>query len=194
MMTDGEGDGIEGSRLYAMSSKNPDVLLSTAQLTERVAALAAEIERDYADSERLMMIGVLKGSVVFMVDLMKQIDLPLRIDFLQAASYGDSTEPGEVQIVKDVDLPVRGADVLLVEDIVDTGHTLNTVLQMMSFRGARSVKLCALLDKEARREVDVEIHYRGFPIEDHFVVGYGLDYAERYRNLPYIGILDPETL
>ncbi|MEM9553432.1 MAG: hypoxanthine phosphoribosyltransferase [Acidobacteriota bacterium] len=175
-----------------MSIEKPRILLSAEEIDRRTAELAAAIERDYADSERLLVIGVLKGSIVFLVDLMKKLDLPLQVDFLQAASYGDSTEPGEVHILKDVDLPVRGADVLLVEDIVDTGHTLSTVLRMMSFRGARSVKLCALLDKEARRETEVTIDYRGFTIDDHFVVGYGLDYAERYRNLPYVGILEAD--
>lgn len=152
--------------------------------------MAAEIDRDYADSDRLVAIGVLKGSVFFMVDLLKHVKVPLAVDFFQTSSYGDSTEPGEVRIRKDIDMPIRGADVLLIEDIVDTGYTLRTILDLLRFRGARSVKLCALLDKTSRRQVEVPIDYRGFPIEDLFVIGYGLDLAERYRNLPYIGIYE----
>ncbi|HEX4955947.1 MAG TPA: hypoxanthine phosphoribosyltransferase [Thermoanaerobaculia bacterium] len=168
----------------------PTVLISQEDLARRVEEMAAEITRDYAASDRLIVIGVLKGSVFFLTDLLKRVTLPLKVDFLQTSSYGSSTTPGEVRILKDVDLPVRGSDVLLVEDIVDTGYTLRTVLDLLRFRGARTVKLCALLDKASRREIEVPIDYRGFRIEDHFVVGYGLDFAEQHRNLPYIGVLD----
>ncbi len=168
----------------------PVVLISQEDLARRVEEMAAEITRDYAASDRLIVIGVLKGSVFFLTDLLKRVTVPLKVDFLQTSSYGSSTTPGEVRILKDVDLPVRGSDVLLVEDIVDTGYTLRTVLDLLRFRGARSVKLCALLDKASRREIDVPIDYRGFRIEDHVVVGYGLDFAEKHRNLPYIGVLD----
>lgn len=168
----------------------PRVLISAEALQQRVAELAAEINRDYAASERFICVGVLKGSVFFLVDLVKRLDLPVAIDFFQTSSYGGGTSPGEVRIRKDLDLPVRDADVLLVEDIVDTGYTLRTILDLLRWRGARSVKLCALLDKTPARRVDVPIDYRGFPIDDLFVVGYGLDYAERYRNLPYIGVMD----
>jgi len=137
-------------------------------------------------------IGVLKGSVFFMVDLLKRVSVPVFVDFFQTSSYGSGTLPGEIRIRKDADLSVRDADVLLIEDIVDTGHTLRTVLALLRFRGARSVKLCALLDKAARREVEVPIDYRGFTIDDVFVVGYGLDYDEHYRTLPYVGVLDPD--
>ena len=171
-------------------SAAPRVLISADDLQRRVAELAAAINRDYAESDRLICVGVLKGSVFFLVDLVKRLELPVAIDFFQTASYGGGTSPGEVRIRKDLDLPVRDADVLLVEDIVDTGYTLRTILDLLRWRGARSVKLCALLDKSSRREVDVPIEYRGFAIEDLFVVGYGLDYAERYRNLPYIGVLE----
>jgi hypoxanthine phosphoribosyltransferase len=166
------------------------VLVTQEDLERRVAEMAAEIERDYAGSDRLLCIGVLKGSVFFMVDLLKRFTIPVAIDFFQTSSYGASTTPGEVRIRKDVDLPVRGKDVLLIEDIVDTGHTLNTILGLLRFRGARSVRLCALLDKKEAREIDVPIDYRGFEIENLFVVGYGLDFDERYRNLPYIAVLD----
>lgn len=172
------------------SETPPKVLISESDLKARIAEIAAEIDRDYATSDRLIAIGVLKGSVFFMVDLLKHLEVPVMVDFFQASSYGDSTEPGEVRIRKDIDLSVRGADVLLIEDIVDTGYTLRTILDLMRFRQARSVRLCALLDKASRRAVEVPIDYRGFEIEDVFVVGYGLDYAERYRNLPFVGRLD----
>jgi hypoxanthine phosphoribosyltransferase len=168
------------------------VLISQEDLEARVAAMAAEIDRDYAESDRLVCIGVLKGSVFFMVDLLKRLKVPLAIDFFQTSSYGSSTSPGEVRIRKDLDLSIRGKDVLLIEDIVDTGYTLRTILDLLRFRGARSVRLCALLDKAAAREVDVKIDYRGFEIEKLFVVGYGLDFDEHYRNLPYIAVLDSE--
>lgn len=168
-------------------------LISQADLDRRISDLAAEINRDYADSDRLVCVGVLKGSVFFMVDLLKRLTVPLAIDFFQTSSYGSATSPGEVRIRKDLDLPVRGKDVLLIEDIVDTGYTLRTILDLLRFRGARSVKLCALLDKAAAREVEVQIDYRGFEIEKLFVVGYGLDFDEHYRNLPFIGVLEPDS-
>jgi len=170
----------------------PRVLIPATDLQRRVTELAREIDRDYRDCERVIAIGVLKGSVFFMVDLLKQVRTPVAVDFFQTASYGDGTEPGEVRIRKDIDLSIRGADVLLIEDIVDTGYTLRTILDLLRFRGARSVRLCALLDKAARRRVEVEIDYRGFEIDDHFVVGYGLDYADLYRNLPYVGTFEDE--
>jgi len=165
-------------------------LISQADLERRISELAAEIDRDFAESDRLVCVGVLKGSVFFMVDLLKKLTVPLAIDFFQTQSYGSGTSPGEVRIRKDLDLPVRGKDVLLIEDIVDTGYTLRTILDLLRFRGARSVKLCALLDKSEAREVEVKIDYRGFEIERLFVVGYGLDFDEKYRNLPYIGVFD----
>jgi hypoxanthine phosphoribosyltransferase len=174
----------------AAEKSSPRVLISEGDLRRRVTELAGEIDRDYAGSDRLIAIGVLKGSVFFLVDLLQQVTIPVMVDFFQTSSYGDSTEPGEVRIKKDIDLSIRGADVLLVEDIVDTGYTLRTILDLLRFRGAKSVKLCALLDKAERRQVEVPIDYCGFVIEDHFVVGYGLDYADLYRNLPYVGICE----
>jgi hypoxanthine phosphoribosyltransferase len=168
------------------------VMISQQDLERRVAEIAVEVDRDYAQSDRLVAVGVLKGSVFFMVDLLKRLTIPVAIDFFQTASYGANTSPGEVRIRKDIDLSIRGKDVLLIEDIVDTGYTLRTILDLLRFRGARSVKLCALLDKAAAREVEVRIDYKGFEIEPLFVVGYGLDFAERYRNLPYIAVMDPE--
>lgn len=164
-------------------------LISAETLQERISALAAEINTDYADlSQPLVCIGVLKGSVFFLVDLLKQVTVPLVIDFLQTSSYRSGSEPGEVRIRKDIDVAIRGRDVLLIEDIVDTGYTLTTILELFRFRGAKSVKLCAMLDKTEAREIEVGVDYRGFEIDDVFVIGYGLDFDERYRELPFIGV------
>jgi hypoxanthine phosphoribosyltransferase len=168
----------------------PRVLISEERIAQRIDELASEIDRVYADCEAITCIGVLKGSVFFLVDLLKRLRVPVVVDFFQTSSYGSGTVPGEIRIRKDVDLSVRGRDVLLVEDIVDTGHTLRTVLSLLRFRGARSVRLCALLDKKAAREVEVPVDFCGFPIDNVFVVGYGLDYDERYRNLPYVGVME----
>ncbi len=167
-------------------------LISRQDLERRIDELAAEISRDYRDSQRLVAVGVLKGSVFFLSDLLQKVDVPLEVDFFQTSSYGAGTTAGEVRIKKDVDVPLRGADVLLIEDIVDTGYTLSTILGLIRFRGAKSVKLCALLDKVDRREVEIPIDYRGFKIPDLFVVGYGLDFDERFRNLPYVAV--PEDI
>ncbi len=172
-------------------TNQPDVLISREDLDRRLDELAKEITRDYQGNTNLICLGVLKGSVFFMCDLLKRLELPLVMDFFQVSSYGSGTVPGEIRIRKDADMSVRDRDVLLIEDIVDTGHTLQTILALLRFRGARSVRLCALLDKSERREVEVPIHYRGFEIDDVFVIGYGLDFDERYRNLPYIGVLSP---
>jgi hypoxanthine phosphoribosyltransferase len=166
------------------------VLIPAERLARRVAELAAEIDRDYAGGDSLVVIGVLKGAVYFATDLTRAIHVPLTLDFFQTSSYGSGMVAGEIRIKRDIDLSVRGRDVLLVEDIVDTGWTLKTILDLFRFRGARSVKLCALLDKHEAREVEVPIDYCGFKIGKEFVVGYGLDYGERYRNLPYIGVVD----
>lgn len=168
----------------------PRVLISQERLDQRVAELAIEIERDYRDVDRLICVGILKGSVFFMVDLLKQVKLPLVMDFFQTSSYGSGTRPGEVRIRKDLDMSIRDRHVLLIEDIVDTGFTLETIMALLRFRGARSVKLCALLDKVDVRQAEVQIDYRGFEIENVFVVGYGLDHDEVYRNLPFIGVCD----
>ena len=175
---------------WAKEIRLPRVLISEQDLERRVRELAAAIDRDYAATERLICIGVLKGSVFFLVDLLKRVTIPVAVDFFQTASYGAGTVAGEVRIRKDIDLSIRGQDVLLIEDIVDTGYTLRTILDLLRFRGAKSVKLCALLDKVSRREIDVPIEYCGFQIEDVFVVGYGLDFDERYRNLPYVGVYE----
>ena len=171
-------------------NRRPRILISEPEVQSRVREMAAEIDRDYADSDRLVAIGVLKGSVFFLVDLLKHVTVPVAVDFFQTSSYGAGTTAGEVRIRKDIDLSIRGKDVLLIEDIVDTGYTLRTILDLLRWRGARSVKLCALLDKASRREVDVPIDYCGFRIDDVFVVGYGLDFDEQYRNLPYVGVYE----
>jgi hypoxanthine phosphoribosyltransferase len=171
------------------ADERPRVLISEERIQARIDELAHEIDSVYSASGPLTCIGVLKGSVFFLVDLLKRLQVPVVVDFFQTSSYGSGTVPGEIRIRKDVDLSVRGRDVLLVEDIVDTGHTLRTVLSLLRFRGARSVRLCALLDKKAAREVEVPIDFCGFQIDNVFVVGYGLDYDERYRNLPYVGVM-----
>ena len=176
------------------SNPNLEVLLSEQQLQARVKELGAEITRDYAGRNPLL-IGVLKGACFFLTDLLRAIDTRVGIEFMAISSYGASTRTsGEVRILKDLDVPVEGRDLIVVEDIVDTGLTLSYLLANLKSRGAASVKLVALLDKFERREREVEIDYLGFKIPDHFVVGYGLDYAERYRNLPFIAVLkNPEA-
>ena len=175
---------------------NLEPMLAAEQIQTRITALGAEIARDYSGRNPLL-IGVLKGACIFISDLLRAIDMQLAIEFMAISSYGSSTRTsGEVRIVKDLDVAIEGRDILVVEDIVDTGLTLSYLLANLKSRGAKSVKLVALLDKPDRRrpEVKVEIDYLGFTIPDAFVVGYGLDYAERYRNLPYIAILkDPNA-
>ncbi len=171
--------------------KNPnlEVLFSEEKIQERIKELGAEITRDYAGRNPLL-IGVLKGACFFLSDLLRSIDTRLSIEFMAISSYGSSTRTsGEVRIMKDLDVPIEGRDILVVEDIVDTGLTLSYLMANLKSRGAASVKLAALLDKHDRREKDVDIDYLGFQIPDAFVVGYGLDYAERYRNLPFIAVL-----
>lgn len=175
------------------SHPNLEPLFSAEQIQTRIAELGAEITRDYAGRNPLL-IGVLKGACIFISDLMRATDLRLGVEFMGISSYGVSTRTsGEVRITKDLDVPIEGRDILVIEDIVDTGITLSYLMANLRSRGAQSVKLVALLDKYERREREVQIDYLGFKIPDAFVVGYGLDFAERYRNLPYIAILrNPE--
>jgi hypoxanthine phosphoribosyltransferase len=171
------------------SNSDLDVLISEEQIRSRIKELGVQIAHDYAGRNPLL-IGVLKGACLFMSDLMRAIDAPLGIEFMAISSYGMSTRTsGEVRILKDLGVPIEGRDILVVEDIVDTGLTLSYLLANLKSRGAATVKLAALLDKIERRQREVQIDYLGFQIPDHFVVGYGLDFAERYRNLPYIAIL-----
>lgn len=168
------------------------VLLGPEEIQKIVAELAQQIDRDYA-GKNLVMVGLLKGSVVFMADLMRAVKTKCRIDFMVTSSYGSGTESsGRLNILKDLSESVEGADVLVVEDIIDSGVTLSFILDYLKAKKASSVKLCTLLNKPDRRKKEVPVDYTGAVIPDEFVVGYGLDYAEYYRNLPYIGILKPE--
>ena len=167
------------------------VLFSEEELRRRVAEIAAEIDRDYAGKEPLL-VSVLRGSFVFMADLVRQIHLPCTVDFMAVSSYGSGTS-GQVKIVKDLSEHIEGRDLIVVEDILDSGNTLSYLLQLLQARRPASVRLCTLLDKPSRRTKPVELHYSGFTIPDYFVVGYGLDYDEKYRNLPYIGVLKPSV-
>ena len=168
------------------------ILLTEEQIRERVAQLGAEISRDYAGREPLF-IGVLKGCFVFMADLMRRVTVPCGMDFMVVSSYGKSTKTtGAVEIIKDLSQDVEGRHLVIVEDILDTGVTLSYLTKYLQNRSPASVTIAALLDKPERRRADVSAKYVGFTVPDAFVVGYGLDYAEKYRNLPYIGILKPE--
>ena len=163
-------------------------LITEAQLQRRVAELGAEISRDY-EGRDLLLVAVLKGSVVFLADLIRHITIPHSIDFMATSSYGAATESsGIVRILKDLDMPITGRNVLIVEDIVDTGHTLAYLRRLLLEREPASLRVVTLLDKRERREVDVPLDYVGFVVPNAFVVGYGLDYAELYRNLPYIAV------
>jgi len=177
-----------------VSNPNLEVLISSEEIQQRIKQLGVEVARDYAGLNPLL-IGVLKGACFFLSDLLRAIDTRLSIEFMAISSYGAGTRSsGEVKIVKDLDVPVEGRDILIVEDIVDTGLTLTYLIASLHGRGAKSVRLAALLDKWERRERDVQIDYCGFRIPDAFVVGYGLDFAERYRNLPYIAVLKNPAL
>lgn len=170
-----------------------EVLFSEEELAKRVEEIAKAIEKDYQGKE-IMLISVLRGSFVFMADLCRRIDLPCVIDFMSVSSYGKGTSSsGQVQITKDLSSDISGKHIIVVEDILDSGNTLSYLLKLLEQRNPASIRLCTLLDKPDRRVKHVEVHYSGFTIPDAFVVGYGLDYAEEYRNLPYIGILKPEV-
>ena len=167
-----------------------EVLVSAEDLQRRVAELGAQISRDYA-GKPLLLIGVLKGAVFFLSDLMRHVDIPVEIDFMAVASYGSATDSsGVVRILKDLDAAIEGRDVLIVEDIVDSGLTLQYLMRNLGSRNPRTLEVCALLVKPERRKVELPTKYVGFEIEDRFVVGYGLDYAERYRNLPFVAALE----
>ena len=169
------------------------VLLSEDEIRETVRELGGKITADYKNSN-LMLVTVLKGAVVFLADLMRQIDVPAEIDFMVVSSYGSGVKSsGVVKIVKDLDVPLAGKDILIVEDILDSGLTLSYIKELLESRGPRSIRIATLLDKPSRRKVDLQADYIGFSVPDEFVIGYGLDYDEKYRNLPYIGILKPEV-
>ena len=167
-----------------------ETLVSSEELHERIGVLAAEIDRDYAGRD-LVLVGVLKGAVMFMADLMRELSSPVEVNFMAVSSYGSATESsGVVRILKDLDTSIEGRDVLIVEDIIDSGLTLHYLLRNLRARDPRSLEVCALLTKPDRRRVEDPIRYVGFEIPDRFAIGYGLDYAQRYRNLDYVAVLD----
>lgn len=165
------------------------ILISEAEIKAMVKGIAEKINKDYNGKE-ILLVGLLKGSVVFMADLMKELEVDCKIDFMCVSSYGASTESsGRVNIIKDVSQPVEGMDVIIVEDIIDSGNTLSFILKYFEAKGVNSIKICTLLSKPDRRVVEIPVDYIGAEIPDEFVIGYGLDYAENYRSLPYVGIL-----
>ena len=170
-----------------------EVLYSEETLANMVDRMGAKISEDYKD-KNLLMVSILKGSIVFMADLMRAITIPCRIDFMAVSSYGSGVKTsGVVKIIKDLDIPLAGYDVLVVEDILDSGMTLSYILELLQSRGPKSIRLCTLFDKPDRRTVDITADYVGTIVPDEFVVGYGLDYDEKYRNLPFVGILKPSV-
>lgn len=170
-----------------------EILLSGEQVQARVAELGAQLSTDYEGRDPVL-VSVLKGSIIFLADLVRAMPIPLSIDLMEVSSYGASTESsGQVRILKDLSTSIEGREVIVVEDIIDTGLTLNYLLRYLHDKGPASIRICCLLDKPARRLAEIEIDYRGFTIPDRFVIGYGLDYGERYRNLPYIGVLRPSV-
>ena len=178
-----------------MEALHPDVsevILSEEDIKSIVSRMGAEITRDYKDKNPLL-VTVLKGAVIFTADIMRAIDCPVAVDFMAVSSYGDGVKSsGVVRILKDLDAKIEGRDVLIVEDILDTGITLSNLVPMLKMRNPNSVKICTILDKPSRRKADIQPDYEGFQVPDEFVVGYGLDYDEKYRNLPYVGVLKPE--
>jgi hypoxanthine phosphoribosyltransferase len=171
-----------------------ETLIDRDALQRRIAELGEEVSSDYAGRD-LLLVGVLKGAVFFMADLMRHLTIPCEIDFMAISSYGASTDSsGVVRILKDLDINIEGRDVLVVEDIIDSGLTLSYLMRNLEAREPASLEICALLTKPERREIEVPVRYVGFEIPNRFVIGYGLDFAERYRNLPYVGVLDPALI
>ncbi len=190
----------ELSKLVAITQQNEssmkhtvEVMISEQEVQDRVNELGKQITEHYNGSEDLVLVGLLRGSFVFMADLARAIDLTHQVDFMTASSYGNGMESSrDVRILKDLDDDIQGKDVLLVEDIIDTGNTLTKVKEILSLRGPKSIEICTLLDKPSRREVIVDTKWIGFEIPDEFVVGVGIDYAQKYRHLPYIGKVVPQ--
>ena len=169
-----------------------EIILTEEQIKAKIEEIGAKISQDYKNEE-LLVVGILKGSVVFVTDLIRNITIPCEMDFMAVSSYGKSSESsGVVRILKDLDSHIEGKSVIIVEDIVDTGLTLSYLLTYLRERGAKSIEIVSLLNKSARRKVDINVKYLGFEVPDEFIVGFGIDYAEKYRNLPYIGILKRE--
>lgn len=179
--------------MHSMKDDIKEVLYSKEKLFEIVHNVGARISKDY-EGKNLLMVSILKGSVVFMSDLMRSITIPCSIDFMAVSSYGSGVKTsGVVKIIKDLDIDLKGWDVLVVEDILDSGLTLSYILELLQARSPKSIRLCTLFDKPDRRTVDISADYVGTVVPDEFIVGYGLDYAEKYRNLPFVGILKPEV-
>jgi hypoxanthine phosphoribosyltransferase len=178
---------------HNMKQDIENILISEQEIQDKVRELGKELTNDYQDQFPLA-IGILKGAMPFMADLLKRVDTYLEMDFMDVSSYGNSTvSSGEVKILKDLDTSVEGRNILIIEDIIDSGLTLSYIVELFRYRKAKSIKIVTLLDKPSGRKVNLEADYVGFVVPDAFVVGYGLDYAERYRNLPYIGVLKPKV-
>lgn len=176
-----------------MPERDPTVLISAEAIAAKVAELGSRIAQDYATRQPLLLIGVLKGSFIFLADLSRRITIPHQVDFIALSSYGAKTRSsGEVRLIMDLRQPIEGMHLLIVEDIVDTGHTLAYLTELLSARRPASLRICTLVHKPSRRQVEVTLDYVGFDIPDRWVVGYGLDYADRYRTLPYIGYVQPD--
>lgn len=190
----GSGFADATATVVPVAEELPQPLITEARIAERVEQLAAEISEEYAAVDEIFLIGVLRGAFIFLADLSRQLTIPRRVDFIAVSSYGQSDRhSGAVRLVMDVRTSLEGRHVLIVEDIVDTGLTLEYLKQLLGARGAASIKTCALVRKPTRHRVPVDIDYLGFEIDDVWVVGYGLDYADRYRTLPYIGIVEPDV-
>ena len=167
-----------------------DILISEAEITARINELAHQITQDYAQTKQLVVVGLLRGSFVFIADLVRHLDVPVEVDFMTVSSYGNKMESSrQVRIIQDLETVIEDRDVLIVEDIIDTGHTLSQVIEILATRHPKSLKICTLLNKPSRREVDVPIDWVGFEIPDEFVIGYGIDYAQQGRNLPHIAVV-----
>ena len=180
--------------MEAVKNAVGEILIDEEPLQARIAELGAEISRDYAGRD-LLLVGVLKGAVFFLADLMRELSVPCEIDFMAISSYGAGTDSsGVVRILKDLDMNIAGRDVLVVEDIIDSGLTLSYLMRSLTARKPASLEVCTLLTKPERREIDVPVRYVGFEIPNRFVIGYGLDFAERYRNLPYVAVLHPDLI
>ncbi len=173
-----------------VNGKQVEILISEAEITARVNKLAELISIEYKNTKQLVVIGLLRGSFIFISDLVRRLNLPVEVDFITVSSYGNNTESTrQVRIIKDLQTPINSRDVLVVEDIIDTGHTLSQVLKILNTRQPQSLSVCALLNKPSRREIDVNVKWTGFDIPDEFVIGYGIDFAQHGRNLPHIGFI-----
>lgn len=172
------------------SGEQIEILISEAEITARINALSHEITTHYADTKQLVVVGLLRGSFVFIADLVRHLDLPVEVDFMTVSSYGNAmVSSRQVRIIQDLETDIKNRDVLIVEDIIDTGHTLSQVIKILKTRMPKSLSICTLLNKPSRREVEVQIDWTGFDIPDEFVIGYGIDYAQQGRNLPHIAVV-----